>query len=711
MRTRNLRRLLATAAAALALVGLSLTAAFGNVIHHGDGTLGAARLYLDFWGPQWSTGFSTDHGAYTSEEYQTYVEDFLNEITADQGPYSPLGQYGLTGKITYAGTWTDTSNSPPTEPSTDDLQTEVEAAAQHFGDDFGDQTKQDIIIIAMPSGHNPARFASNGGPACAWHNYAQYSTATEESTGVGNTPYIALPYQVDANNCWANVVNATDDGFGNGYFDGVSHALFHEISETVTDYDLSTGWYDSQGNEIGDLCQPYSSDFGQPGSGKYFAIQGVWSNADNGCNLTLKPTTSLTGTVNFGSQTIFSPSTVHTVTATNTGDGSMTLPSDPWGTIGSGEFSLTDNTCTTGTLAPSQSCHVKVQFAPRALGTASMLLVFIADEVTALKGITVTGTGSLRDLVAGMNVPATFGVALMHSHGVPRIITLTNHSGHALTLRPAHVTGLDAADFTIARDACGEKRLPARASCSIRLLFTAQATGALRAELVVPSSAGPIAAVLYGTGHGPTAAVSGAGLFDNMLNVGTADGLGEHPSQTVTLTARGQEPLRVDEVRVTGPFTELSKCPRLLPIGHSCAIRVTLRAKAYDFQQGALTIFDNAAPARDMIRLGADVEGTWADAVPGLLDFGQIPVGVTTTLPVSLQIGEGSAFSVGAVTATGGFTVDNHCPARLEAPSCTIDVSITPSPAVGGGERTGVLTIHTGAMNGTVQVSLEALVG
>jgi hypothetical protein len=705
MRWPRIVRGTAAAVAGLALAGLSLTGALGNVNHHGDGTLTSARIFVDFWGPQWSSGFSTDHGKYTSAEYQTYIEDFLTELTADQGPYSPLGQYGLTGTVTYSGAWTDTASSPPTEPTTDDLQTEVAAAAEHFGDTFGGQTKNDVIVIATPTGHSPARFTVNGGPFCAWHSYAQYSTATEDSEGVGPTPYIALPYQVDANNCWNNVVNATDNSFGNGYFDGVSHALFHEITETITDYDVSTGWYDSEGNEIGDLCQPYSSDFGEPGSGKYFAIQGVWSNADKGCNLTLKLTDSLTGTANFGSQTIFSPAVVHTVTVTNTGDGSIGLPSDPWAPIGSGEFSLTGNTCTTGTLAPSQSCHVKVQFAPRALGAASMLLVFIASQLSAVRGITISGTGSLRDSIARLKLPATFGIATMHGKSVSQTIALTNHSANALTFKPAYVSGLDAADFKVGRDSCGRTGLAPLASCTLRVVFTARATGALRAELVVPSSAGLIGAVLGGTGHGPTAAVTGAALFDGILNVGSADSLDDHPSQTVKLTARGQEPLRVNSVHATGPFTVSSNCPRSLRVGRSCSVHVTLHAKTYDYQHGVLTISDNASPSKELIRLGANVEGTWADAVPGVLSFGQVPASVTTTLPVSLQVGEGGPFSVGRVTATGGFTVDNHCPARLVAPSCTIDVSITPATA---GQLTGILTIHTGASNGTIRVSLDA---
>jgi hypothetical protein len=708
MGSRILRRA-AAAAAGVALAGLSLTAALGNVNHHGDGTLPSARVFVDFWGPQWSSGFSTDHGTYTSAEYQTYVEDFLSEIAADQGPYSPVGQYGLTGAVTYGGAWTDTASSPPTEPTTSDLQTEVAAAAEHFGDTFGGQTKQDIIVIATPTGHNPARFTTNGGPFCAWHSYAQYSTATEDSDGVGLTPYIALPYQVDANNCWANVVNAADNSFGNGYFDGVSHALFHEITETITDYDLSTGWYDSEGNEIGDLCQPYSSDFGDPGSGRYFAIQGVWSNADSGCNLTLKLKDSLTGSVNFGLQSIFSPSSLHTVTVTNTGDGSIGLPPDPWVPIGSGAFSLTGNTCA-GTLAPSQSCHVEVQFAPRALGLAKMQLVFIADEASGDNGIAVSGTGNLRLAIARLTLPASFGAATMHGRSVPRNIRLTNRSGHALTFKPAYVTGLDAADFKVGRDSCSDRRLPELASCTLQVLFTARSAGALRAGLVVPSSAGLIGAVLVGTGRGPTAAVTGAGLFEGILNVGSADGLGDHPSQSVTLRARGQEPLQVYSVRATGPFTATSNCPRSLRVGRSCVIHVTLHARTYDFQHGVLTISDNSAPSKELIRLGADVEGTWADADPGVLSFGQVPPSVPTTLPVSLQIGEGAPFSVGAVTATGGFTVTSHCPARLVAPSCTIDVSITP-PAGVAEKFAGVLTIHTGAANGTIQVTLDAFTG
>jgi len=55
----------------------------------------------------------------------------------------------------------------------------------------------------------------------------------------------------------------------------------HELAETVTDPNVSNGWYDANGEEIGDKCNGISSTVGADGT--VYAVEPIWSNAAGKC--------------------------------------------------------------------------------------------------------------------------------------------------------------------------------------------------------------------------------------------------------------------------------------------------------------------------------------------------------------------------------------------------------------------------------------------
>ncbi len=694
-------RLAGALLAGAAIAVLPLTEAVASVGPHGASSLQTPRVFVDFWGPEWGTGFAT--GGYPSTQYQQYTVDFMHNLSTDPIPLNPLVQYGYqAGTGLYAGSWEDTANDPPAEPTVDQMGAEVARAAEHFGDSGSGQDVNNVIVIALPTRHDPAWFLSNGGPWCGYHYFSQFTFG-----GLGATPWVAMPYEPDAGaNCWGNDPNPADDSFGHGYFDGVSHVLFHEIAEAITDYNDEYGWFDGQGNEVADLCNPQTGDFGAANSGEYFAVQGLWSNADNACDLTSTTAAVLTGNFNFGSQVIFSPATAHAITVTNTGDGDIYLgPGNPWLLLdNTSSYSLAGNTCP-AVLHPSQTCQVQVQFAPRSIGTAPARLVFFRRVGPGFPQESLTGAGTLNHVVA-VKVPLAASRAFVHGKAAEQVVTVTNRSAGALTFKRGFFTGSDAADFTIHRDTCDTNKLAKGATCKVDVRFAPKATGARRAELVLPSSAGMFGGVVKGTGAGATATLTGSGLHDGTLTFPESDGLGEHPSESVTVTAGGQAALHISSISSSGDFTETSNCPKTLAVGSRCVIRAVLRPKSYDAQSGTLTVTDSATPGRQKITLSGNVEGTWAQAYPGTVQFGRVPVGVATMMTVNVSVGEGAPFNVEKVTASGGFTVQNGCQKALLAPSCTITVIITPASA--GAKFSGTLTIATGALDGTLKVPLSA---
>jgi serine protease len=251
---------------------------------HGGAIETSARVYINYWGPQWSgAGFST--GGYTSAQAQNYVQSFFGGVGGSPWANSTT-QYcqGVAGGTTscptfaahptnpaneLAGTWNDTTALPSNITQTDVANAALRAVAH-----FGYNASADYMVFT-PSGHSSSGFRTTW---CAYHS------STSSSSGAVSFSY--MPYQPDAGtSCGMNFVNASNNRFGNGYFDGFSIVGGHEYGETITDPFPNSGWLDGSGAENGDKCAWIS--FGQGASanialgGSQFAVQSLWSNAFN----------------------------------------------------------------------------------------------------------------------------------------------------------------------------------------------------------------------------------------------------------------------------------------------------------------------------------------------------------------------------------------------------------------------------------------------
>ena len=256
----------------------------GSLLYsHGGAIEASARVFIIWWGPQWSTGFTT--GGYSSTQAQTYVQDFFGNVGGSRWANSttqycsgvPAGTTNCGSNGTHptnpaselVGTWNDTS-ALPSSISQSSIAAEAAAAAARFG-----YSANENYMVFTPTGHSESGFGTSW---CAYHS--------STSTSSGSLSYSYMPYEPDAGtSCGMNFVNGSDNSFGNGYFDGFSIVGGHEYGETVTDPFPSSGWLDSRGSENGDKCAWLSSGQGAAANvglgGHNFAVQSLWSNAFN----------------------------------------------------------------------------------------------------------------------------------------------------------------------------------------------------------------------------------------------------------------------------------------------------------------------------------------------------------------------------------------------------------------------------------------------
>ncbi|MBS2966790.1 hypothetical protein KGA66_27385 [Actinocrinis puniceicyclus] len=225
----------------------------GPLIYGGGVVQSAPRVYVVFWG--WNSDPSGEQG---------YLTAFLSRIGGT--PWlNTVGQYSGGSPVNlFAGAWSDPT-PVPVQPTDAQIQHEAFSAIRAMNVPYSFNSQ---VIVAMPTGHNPAGFDSGTKGYCAYHSVLSNTDVT----------YTALPYITDAgHDCGENSVNPGSAGV----LDGVSIVEGHELAETITD-PLINAWLDGAGYEIGDKCAWYGlRDI--TASGSTFAVQSLWSNATNSC--------------------------------------------------------------------------------------------------------------------------------------------------------------------------------------------------------------------------------------------------------------------------------------------------------------------------------------------------------------------------------------------------------------------------------------------
>ena len=226
-------------------------------LNYGGGPLQLApQIYLDFWGSQWDSD---------SNGVESYMQNLFSGLGASGDTWSTVtSQYtdssgnspSFNGAV-LAGTWVDDSSAAPSNAAQADIAAEADNAASHFG---VSGTNVDVFVMS-PSGTQPDGFPNAG--FCAWHDWS------------GTVGYTNMPYVLDAgSSCGANSVQNQLDGF--------SIVGGHEYAEAVTDPQPSSGYTDSNGEEIGDLCAWDNDQTVSFGTGT-FAMQPLYSNSAGGC--------------------------------------------------------------------------------------------------------------------------------------------------------------------------------------------------------------------------------------------------------------------------------------------------------------------------------------------------------------------------------------------------------------------------------------------
>ena len=412
---------------------------------------------------------------------------------------------------------------------------------------------------------------------------------------------------------------------------------------------------------------------------------------------------------NFGTVSVGETSNAVDFTVTNTG-GSET--GDVTATLSGGdatEFEVVDDGCSGGTLAADATCTITVAFAPTSAGMKTTNLSVVADGVDGGATAALSGAAVEPPLVRVTPQNQDFGDVVIGESSPNFTFTVTNGGGAPTGALTAALGGTDAAEFTIASDACSGATLAGGASCAVIVTFDPTTTGAKSATLDVSGTPGGSASAnLTGNGLDQGALAINPSMHDfGSATVNTAGG-----TQVFTVTNGGGAAVGPLSTALAGAnptnFTIVAggnSCQGItLQAAGSCTIAVEFNPTAEGVRTADLNV---TAPGASTT---ASLTGTGTAVVtPALFEiaplsqaFGSVLVGGTSmAMQFTVTNTGGSASGVPSVTLAGANLGDfaiagNGCTTTLASmASCTIDVTFSPTAA--GGRQA---TLNVTALNG-----------
>ncbi len=313
------------------------------------------------------------------------------------------------------------------------------------------------------------------------------------------------------------------------------------------------------------------------------------------------------------------------------------------------------------------------------------------DLVLALNSITVSGgrlnvNQALRDCTAPVGISPgalSFSRQVVNTTSPPRKVTVTNRQ-----TAPLAIAGITAdGDFLQSND-CSQQLAP-QSKCTVTVTFSPTALGYASGVLTIRHDAANSPQTVPLSGYGIVAVSVTPEKIDF---AGVVLGGSSSPQYVKLTNNQTDTALAINNIGITGAFTQSNNCGTSVGPSQSCNILVTFTPTALGRHAGVLTITHNAPSSPHTVTLA----GTGVSRVtlsPAALDFGGVVVGsASQKRTASLMNNQKNAsLAISTIVASGDFTQTNSCPSQLgPGATCYINVIFKPTAM---GARSGAVTI------------------
>ncbi|MGO9124569.1 MAG: Ig-like domain-containing protein [Terriglobales bacterium] len=264
----------------------------------------------------------------------------------------------------------------------------------------------------------------------------------------------------------------------------------------------------------------------------------------------------------------------------------------------SGDFAQA-STCplSPAALAARSSCTISVMFTPTALGARTGTLTVNDNASNSPQTAQLGGTGIAPVLLQPNSL--AFGNQFVDTSSAAKVITVGNYQTVPLT-----IASISASTNFAPTSNCplSPSALAALSSCTISVIFTPTAAGALSGLVTVNDNASntPQIATLTGNGVLPVILSPTSLTFPNQIITTTSK------PQSVTLKNNQSVALTISALSTTGDFAQTANCPlspNTLAAGATCTISATFTPTAPGSRLGTLSIADNASTSPQSVGL------------------------------------------------------------------------------------------------------------
>jgi hypothetical protein len=404
-----------------------------------------------------------------------------------------------------------------------------------------------------------------------------------------------------------------------------------------------------------------------------------------------------------------------TVTVTSTGD--LPLYFDGLASISgpnANDFAFTSNTCTGETIDPGETCQIKLNGIPSAVGTRTAQLNLPNDGYQSAQtvALSVEGVNPGMLVAPGSN---DFG-DVFEGETASQDFTIQSAGTTPLRITDVSMIGTRADDFSITTNNCMADPLPVGQTCQIQVTFAPgtsddgvdrDATLRIQAEhFTVPRD----------VEVSGTALKAEASFNPGQLDFGEVP-VGSSATLSVQVTSEGDPPLHVEEAWVDGPDGQEFSLSNDTCSGSSveagCSYEVTFTPDSRGDKEAYTGVWGSNID-EDMPVTGKGIQPA-GNFDLGSLDFGNAMIGAPSGQPTEtfklLSTGADpltiDSVSIAGADADSFEITSNGCGATLASnQSCPVEVTFNPRTGKSG-KRLATLSASTNA--GTFESSISGL--
>ena len=421
----------------------------------------------------------------------------------------------------------------------------------------------------------------------------------------------------------------------------------------------------------------------------------------------------------FGNVSLTTTSAVQSVTVTNAGSAPLLISSVTMGGSDPTQFAV-DSTCVGVSIAAGGTCIINVRFVPTSSGNKGANVLVTDNATGSPHSFPVKGSG-IAPSVALIPSNVTFGSQPVGVASLAQLVLVRNTGDGPLNITGVTVlNSTNAADFSATLAGCAN--VPPGGDCLLSVTFTPGAVGPRSGTVVLNGNAtnSPVQVAVSGTGvtSAPSIGAAPANVNFTPQTLGTTSVV-----QIVSVLNNGTAALIITNIdlSVTGEFLLGTNTCLNVPLapGAQCFVSVVFVPTNSGAQSSVVRIWNNSAVNPASVPISGVGAAPMINPVPGILAFGNVPQGLTSTgQTIQVQNTGNAPLTLNNVAVTGPgsnnfFASPIGCTTVPPGGSCSVTVVFKPT-ALGVTNATLVLTGNADApatvtLNGSGVASAPAI--